>query len=86
MSDRIRPFSSGTQFLSWVESNCDRCTKAYDEANQAYRCTIQEAIDRASLIDGDVDEGTAARMGIDESTRARYVWPCPEVDRTSLPA
>jgi hypothetical protein len=80
--DRVSPFSNGSQHVDWTSSNCDRCTKAYDEANQVYRCTIQEAIDRAGLIDGDVDEATAARMGITPETKGRYVWKCAEVSWT----
>lgn len=64
MSDgRVSPFSNGTEFSQWVETNCDRCTRAYDEDAEIYLCPIQEALDMASLDDGTVDADVARRMG-----------------------
>jgi hypothetical protein len=80
---RVSPFSNGIQFSQWVSSNCDRCTKAYDEASGAWRCPIQEALDAVYLDDGSVSPEIAARMGATSPANAgRYAWPCGEIDYT----
>lgn len=92
---RYTPFSNGTQFCDWEESNCNRCQKVdisgpYDKSE----CPIFNALTLAYVDDGTVDEEIAKRMGYlvpahtgCESSdplipNGRQNWPCPEVEWT----
>ena len=77
MTDRIRIFSSGSQYGDWVGSNCERCTK-YD-VNDLPTCEIDEAIGMAYMGDGMVTPEIAHRAGYTPENQGRYVWPCTEV-------
>lgn len=66
-SDRIRPFSNGTEYTSWTSTNCDRCQN-FDN------CEIASAIDLASLDDGTIDLEIAVRAGA-ESTNDGWAFP-----------
>lgn len=79
---RVRPFSCGSQCADFKGSNCDRCTKGYDEVAGGWKCQIEEAIDAAWLDDGTVSLDIAARMGFTPGPPFAYVWPCKEVDWT----
>ena len=90
MSERVRPFSNGTEFMAWTERNCDRCGKGmlYDEDTEAveFRCPVEEALHGADADDGSLSAEMAARMGYPAKAytekggrRVRYwTWDCPE--------
>lgn len=90
MAETIRPFSCGSQYGDWTASNCERCTKDYDEAARDWRCDIQKAISGAYLDDGRISLEIADRMGYTKSHAAfkagesapPYVWPCKEWEPT----
>ncbi len=79
----IRPFSSGSQFADWEASNCERCTKYFDEEHGEFRCPWQEALITALFDTGEITDNVAAGIGADKvENRARYVWQCASVDWT----
>lgn len=80
MSDKITPFSNGTQFGDWVDENCWKCQKDFDEERDAYRCDIQKALDAAYVGDGTISRETAEKMGYLKH-EGYYIWPCPKLKR-----
>ena len=88
MSEGVRPFGNGTEFMAWTERNCDRCGKGmlYDEDTEAveFRCPVEEALHGADADDGSMSTEMAARMGYPEiayghPSGVRYwTWDCPE--------
>ena len=84
MSDRIRIFSSGPQWVDWQNCNCCRCYKSINTEDEVWdtadwKCDLEEALCYASISDGTVSAEQAKRLGFD---CGRYVWPCSEVDWT----
>jgi len=77
--NKIRPFSSGSQYSEWTASNCERCTKAYDRGEY---CEIENALLIAFFDDGNVTQEIATRMGINSDSG--YCWMCPEVEWTEI--
>lgn len=77
----ITPFANGTQYDDWCESNCARCKKSTQFGNGA-GCVLEDNLLLACFSDGMIDERTAQRIGMNESTKNRYTWPCSEVDWT----
>jgi hypothetical protein len=73
----VRPFTSGSHYMSWVDHNCLGCTK-YDPVN-AGACEIDVALGEAYLGDGDVSQEIADRMGARDDTVPELVWNCPEL-------
>jgi hypothetical protein len=88
LQERFHPFSNGSQFMDWQESNCCRCKKYNVQPDTGLEregdCTIMDALGLASITDGSVDESTARRMGYLEGNKEAgdYIWMCGEVDWT----
>jgi hypothetical protein len=78
MSDAatVRPFSNGSQYGDWTDSNCATCRKAAKDGGPV-ACEIELALVTAYVGDGVIPLGVADRMGRDHG---RYVWPCMEHD------
>ena len=58
-----RLFSNGTEYMSWIERNCDRCVKAVFPNEKTdklpkYRCAVQRNVDMALFTDGCGDRHT----------------------------
>ena len=90
MPKRIRPFSNGSQWLDWWESNCGRCKKAATadqiDSGKPFPCKIEDALTLASGRDGKVSEAIARRMGYFDHNPSKHfscVWPCNEVEWTA---
>lgn len=81
MSERIRPFSSGSQYGDWKSSNCARCKKFDPNCARPEACEIDYAVGVAYLDDGTVSVEIARRMGYCEN-HGKYLWMCPEVEWT----
>jgi hypothetical protein len=73
MAGRISPFSSGTQYLDWLDKNCCHCKKYTGENGD---CEINDAISLAACGDGTVSAKIAKRMGY--ASPLAYCWECPE--------
>ena len=78
MSDRLRPFDSGTQYGAWRERNCARCQK-YNPERYDGGCEIDLALGLAYVGDGTVDAEMLARMGYTERVPGLWTWPCTEL-------
>lgn len=87
----IHPFSNGSQFMDWLDSNCCNCAKysfASDPATGKTRepldedqvCQIELALHEACYGDGTVSPDMAGRMGY--STPVKYGWRCGELEPT----
>ncbi len=77
--DVIKPFSNGTQYLDWQESNCVRCKKFNPDEAKPELCNIDFELANAYLGNGSVSNKIAKRMGYDPD---KYVWRCGEVEWT----
>lgn len=63
MNKEIRPFSNGSEFTSWMSSNCYKCEK-YDTNDDGYStCEIENGIAEGT-IDGTISQAIATRMGM----------------------
>jgi hypothetical protein len=80
----LRPFSSGFEHRAWTERNCAICPIAYDTDKREWRCTLEAALDLASITDGTITRAIADRMGYNDATMFQLGWPCQE--RLRLPA
>ena len=78
----VRPFSNGSQWGDWEASNCERCTKYFDEEKGEFLCPFQEALTIACVDDGEITDEVAAGIGLTDETRGRYVWKCASVEWT----
>ena len=76
MSDGIRPFSCGTQYIDWENANCCQCKKYSDDASA---CDLQLALSVACVGDGTIDWETAERIGYEQG---QYCWACSEIELT----
>jgi len=61
---RITPFSNGTEYVIWLDRNCDRCRKQYDPATGEAPCDIEESLSVACLTDGKISAEMARRSGL----------------------
>lgn len=79
MSDKNYPFSNGTQYMDWQESNCCTCAKYRpDETDEEKCCPIEYALSFAAIDDGSVTDEIARRMGYKPGPPFYYVWECTE--------
>lgn len=76
MSDRIHPFSNGTQHMDWMEANCCHCAKD-DGQGVGGGCEIGDAICSGSFGDGTVSMGIAKRMAYTDASNS---WRCGEFE------
>jgi hypothetical protein len=84
---RYRPFSNGSQWYDWQDSNCFRCKRVdvSDPDRPVSTCPILEALNRACVDDGTVSEEIARRMGYLDARKdggIPYGWPCGDVEWT----
>jgi hypothetical protein len=69
--ERISPFSQGTQFLDWIDENCEQCVHA------AEGCKMFDGLIAARVGDGTVSREIADRLGVPENTWSD--WQCKEL-------
>lgn len=79
VEESVVPFSNGSQFGDWQESNCASCTKGRLAATSFDQlvCEIDRALAEAYVGEGRIPLAIWDRMGHDDG---RYVWPCREHD------
>lgn len=80
--ERVRPFSCGTQYADWQESNCERCAKGvdWDAPFPDSKCDLERALSRASVGDGTISADVARRIALPLAAPGPYVWPCGELE------
>lgn len=86
---KITPFSNGTEFMYWLDENCDRCVKAFRPAkgkdmpdydttqklvNLGRECKIKFAVDVATGLDIPIPEDVARLEGWTPETG--WKWNC----------
>lgn len=52
---RFAVFPNGTSFMCWLDQNCDRCVKRYDEEKHSKgrsECDIENSIALSAATDG----------------------------------
>lgn len=77
--DRMRPFSNGTEFMVFEESNCGRCWKSKpknEKISSASHCDLLEGLTLAMFMDGTISTDHAARIGFKPGMI--YAPPCSE--------
>lgn len=83
--NKFSPFSNGTQYGDWTDTNCNRCKKSAQQLPESsiydYNCVIEEALLEAYVTDGEVEEQIANRMGY-LLNQDKDIWMCPEVEWT----
>lgn len=62
-----RPFSCGTDYYVWRDSNCDMCLSGWDEPTGLHKCKYEKAIDRACFDDGLMRVDYLTVMGLDKN-------------------
>jgi hypothetical protein len=73
--NKVRPFSSGTEAMMWLDHNCDRCVKSFKPkhslpdfkttqnlVNLGRECRLKYHIDMG-FITGDIPEDIAKQVG-----------------------
>jgi hypothetical protein len=65
MTTRIQPFSNGSDFADWTESNCEQCIVGDGD------CALGQALGLAYLTDGKIARHAAVLIGCDG------IWPKP---------
>jgi hypothetical protein len=73
---KVKVFSSGHEYRSWLFSNCSKCNKNVKIINDNYisLCDIEEALALASVSDGLIPQHIFDRMGDPAD------FDCPELD------
>lgn len=77
MSERVYPFSNGTEYIAWDSAYCWKCGRGpyrnYDDpdAQQDGFCDIFDALADAYLDDGTISAEIAERMGDPWQQRCR---------------
>ena len=81
MENKVRPFSSGSQFIDWTAANCDRCTRGCHRLseNAPPDCPLELALFEACFDDGTITAAVAERIGY---AAGEYCWQCGEWDPT----
>lgn len=64
-TSKITPFSNGTEYHVWLESNCCKCEKYAPDAMSVEdgACEIELALSDACLGDGTIETSIYERMG-----------------------
>lgn len=84
MSEGIRPFSNGEEYLSWDCHNCSHCWKSASQDAKNFRCSLEKNIYLASMGDGKISRKVADRLGANGGDR--IAWDCPEKAPRDKPA
>jgi len=86
---RYALFPNGTSFMCWMDRNCDRCIKGYDEKKHhkgRSDCDIENNIAIASGSDGTLTHGGYTPLNKADAIARRLNWDgvtylehdCPE--------
>lgn len=72
MTEKVRPFSNGSEYSAWTAANCEKCAKGWREDREA-TCEIEIALLVAYFDDGMIDASIRERMGTP-------MWDCGEFE------
>ena len=81
MTDHIIPFSNGSQYYDWEESNCNTCSKGWDATGVHTDCAVARAVSQAACRGDGVSAEIAQRMGYTDAHQdgaCPYGWMCKE--------
>lgn len=59
-----QPFSNGSEYFVWLDSNCNLCKLGYDQNNEKFRCKLEYALERGRGNDGFVRLDYLKIMGL----------------------
>ena len=76
MTEKYRPFSTGSQYGDWSGRNCDSCKKGFNRKKDVFRCEWEMVLCRAYIYDGQVTEEVAKAIGYFGNEEC-YIWECP---------
>ncbi len=76
----IRPFSNGSEFDSWMSSNCYKCEKYITNDDGYSTCEIENGI-ACGAIDGVISHAIATRMGMVKTPSGwQHSGTCTEIE------
>ena len=81
-------FPNGTSYMIWLERNCDRCVKRYDQdkhSNGQSECDIENAIAMASATDGTLLHCESTPMNKADAIAKRLNWDGKSYLTTNCP-
>lgn len=66
MSNRVMPFSNGTEFMRWQERNCLQCCRYSNVSSKRSnaKCKLAFDLDFACIDDGTISSKTANKIGL----------------------
>ncbi len=79
--DRVRPFSSGTQWIDWQDRNCCECKRIPEDEWRSERgvawglCELYDALCEASINDGTISYLQAEAIGAIKF-KGYFIWDC----------
>ena len=53
---KIKPFSCGYEYRSWIDDNCEECKHNYNPKTKITKCKFEECLAMASIDDGLIPE------------------------------
>ncbi len=72
----VIPFSNGTEFMDWLDRNCDQCSRPHHYCDpELGDCELFEALVWAHTSDGTLIDEAAEQLGV-----TRGVWRCKQFD------
>ena len=84
MEDRVRPFSTGDEYICWDGHNCSHCWNSAGQEAKNFRCSLEKNIWLASMGDGQISRKVADRLGANGGNS--IAWNCPEKQPRDKPA
>lgn len=85
---RFAVFPNGTSLMCWMDQNCDRCVKRYDEAKHTKGrsdCDIENAIALASATDGRLTHAGHTPLNKADAIAKRLNWDGQSYLETDCP-
>lgn len=81
----FRPFSNGTERMSWEGRNCGGCWKSTPpEKGMEFRCAIESAVVRACDLGDEMPQRILDRLGHQDGDL--FLPDCPEREESRPPA
>lgn len=78
-TEKIMPFSTGSQAADWKARNCNHCKKRYRHDQLKYHCRWEKEIDVSWVTDGEISPHCVMAIGLTDETRKYLTWDCPSL-------